>query len=55
MDLGVVLYDAMGEPSLFETFGWDPDDIIAEMVDMPGRLPARWWDSWANRSEFFNP
>ena len=53
--LGVVLYDAVGERPLFETFAWDPDDIIAEMVNTLGRLPARWWDSWANRSEFFNP
>ncbi|OAT02647.1 protein kinase domain-containing protein [Blastomyces dermatitidis ER-3] len=30
--LGVVLYDAMGERPLFETFAWDPNHIIAEMV-----------------------
>ncbi|EER23503.1 Protein kinase domain containing protein [Coccidioides posadasii C735 delta SOWgp] len=52
--LGVVLYDAMGERPLFETFSWDPDDIIAEMVNTLGQLPARWWGSWTNRSEFFN-
>ncbi|EGE84464.2 protein kinase domain-containing protein [Blastomyces dermatitidis ATCC 18188] len=50
--LGVVLYDAMGERPLFETFAWDPNHIIAEMVR---QLPARWWGSWTNRSEFFNP
>ncbi|KAK2758675.1 hypothetical protein FQN54_003365 [Arachnomyces sp. PD_36] len=53
--LGVVLYDVVGERPLFETFAWDPDDIIAEMVNTLGQLPARWWDSWANRPEFFNP
>ncbi|EDN04048.1 predicted protein [Histoplasma mississippiense (nom. inval.)] len=52
--LGVVLYDALGERPLFETFAWDPDDIIAEMVNTLGQMPERWWDSWANRSEFFN-
>lgn len=53
--LGVILYDAVGERPLFETFAWDPDDIIAEMVNTLGQLPVRWWDSWNNRSEFFNP
>ncbi|EAS36666.3 CMGC/SRPK protein kinase [Coccidioides immitis RS] len=53
--LGVVLYDAVGECPLFETFAWDPDDIIAEMVNTLGDMPARWWAAWANRSEFFNP
>lgn len=52
--LGVVLYDALGERPLFETFAWDPDDIIAEMVNTLGQMPERWWDSWKNRSEFFN-
>ncbi|KAK2808117.1 hypothetical protein FQN50_005035 [Emmonsiellopsis sp. PD_5] len=53
--LGVVLYDAVGERPLFETFACDPDDIIAEMVNTLGQPPAKWWNSWANRPEFFNP
>ncbi|OJD16090.1 CMGC/SRPK protein kinase [Emergomyces pasteurianus Ep9510] len=52
--LGVVLYEVMGKRPLFETFAWDPDDIIAEMVNTLGQLPDRWWNSWDNRSEFFN-
>lgn len=53
--LGVNLYEVMGERPLFETFAWDPDDIVAEMVNTLGLPPERWWNSWANRSEFFNP
>ncbi|WEW55519.1 hypothetical protein PRK78_000950 [Emydomyces testavorans] len=53
--LGVVLYDVMGERPLFETFAWDPDDIIAEMVNTLGQLPTRWWESWTKRSKFSNP
>ncbi|KAI3395662.1 hypothetical protein diail_1029 [Diaporthe ilicicola] len=30
--LGVNLYEVLGERPLFETFAWDRDDIIAEMV-----------------------
>ncbi|OAT10505.1 CMGC/SRPK protein kinase [Blastomyces gilchristii SLH14081] len=51
--LGVNLYDAMGERPLFETFAWDPDDIIAEMINTLGLPPQRWWNTWAKRSEFF--
>ncbi|KAG8162661.1 hypothetical protein KVR01_007139 [Diaporthe batatas] len=53
--LGVNLYEVLGERALFETFAWDRDDIIAEMVSTLGVLPSRWWDKWANRGDFFNP
>ncbi|KAF7867350.1 hypothetical protein EAF04_005433 [Stromatinia cepivora] len=53
--LGVNLYEVLGERPLFETFAWDRDDIIAEMVSTLGRLPPRWWDSWVSRGEFFQP
>jgi serine/threonine-protein kinase SRPK3 len=53
--LGVNLYEVLGERALFETFGWDRDDIIADMVSTLGRPPARWWDTWENRKEFFEP
>ncbi|KAL7626508.1 hypothetical protein AAE478_003280 [Parahypoxylon ruwenzoriense] len=52
---GVNLYELLGERPLFETFAWDRDDIIGEMVNTLGRLPARWWDSWVKRGEFFQP
>ncbi|KAI1956425.1 hypothetical protein LOZ58_006354 [Ophidiomyces ophidiicola] len=40
---------------IYEAFAWDPDDILAEMVNTLGQLPARWGSSWTTRSEFFNP
>ncbi|PLB52501.1 SR protein-specific kinase Dsk1 [Aspergillus steynii IBT 23096] len=52
--LGVNLYEVLGERPLFETFTWDRDDIIAEMINTLGQPPSRWWNSWAKRSEFFN-
>jgi serine/threonine protein kinase len=51
--LGVSLYEVLGERALFETFAWDRDDIIADMISTLGKLPALWWDKWENRSEFF--
>lgn len=53
--LAVNIYEVLGERALFETFGWDRDDIIAEMVSTLGMLPARWWDAWENRKDFFEP
>lgn len=47
------LYEALGERSLFETFTWDRDDILADVVNTLGPPPQRWWDAWANRGEFF--
>ncbi|RAH63972.1 kinase domain-containing protein [Aspergillus aculeatinus CBS 121060] len=51
--LGVNLYEVLGERPLFETFAWDRDDIVAEMVNTLGPPPLRWWNAWAKRSEFF--
>ena len=51
--LGINLYEALGERPLFETFAWDPGDIIAEMINTLGQPPERWWNSWTKRSEFF--
>lgn len=52
--LGVNLYEVLGERPLFETFAWDRDDIIGEMINTLSQPPTRWWDSWAKRSEFFD-
>ncbi|CDM34202.1 Protein kinase-like domain [Penicillium roqueforti FM164] len=40
--LGVNLYELLGERVLFETFAWDRDDIIAEMVNTLDQPPMRW-------------
>ena len=53
--LGTNLYEVLGERPLFEAFAWDKDAIVGEMVSTLGRLPARWWDSWKARGEFFQP
>ncbi|OAA37002.1 Protein kinase domain containing protein [Metarhizium rileyi] len=53
--LGVSLYEVLGERPLFETFNGDQDDIIADIISTLGQPPARWWDKWENRKEFFKP
>ncbi|RJE23150.1 CMGC SRPK protein kinase [Aspergillus sclerotialis] len=37
--LGVNLYEVLGERPLFETFVWDRDDIIGEMINTLGQPP----------------
>ncbi|KAJ6114303.1 kinase domain-containing protein [Penicillium sp. IBT 16267x] len=51
--LGVNLYEVLGERPLFETFAWDRDDIVAEIINTLGQPPVKWWNSWVKRSEFF--
>jgi serine/threonine protein kinase len=51
--LGVNLYEVLGERPLFETFTWDRDDILADMVNTLGQPPERWLGEWAGRGEFF--
>ncbi|KFY43350.1 hypothetical protein V495_04012 [Pseudogymnoascus sp. VKM F-4514 (FW-929)] len=51
--LAISLYEVLSERPLFETYAWDRDDIVAEMVSTLGMPPARWWDAWEIRKEFF--
>ncbi|KAK2591041.1 hypothetical protein QQS21_011273 [Conoideocrella luteorostrata] len=53
--LGVGLYEILGERPLFETFNGDRDDIFADIISTLGHPPARWWNNWVNRKEFFQP
>ncbi|KAI2678747.1 hypothetical protein CBS147333_2641 [Penicillium roqueforti] len=39
--LGVNLYELLGERVLFETFAWDRDGIVTEMVNTLGQPPMR--------------
>jgi hypothetical protein len=49
----VDLYEVLGERPLLETFTWDRDDILADVISTLGLPPQRWWDAWTNRGEFF--
>ncbi|PYI12965.1 hypothetical protein BO99DRAFT_438684 [Aspergillus violaceofuscus CBS 115571] len=52
--LGVNLYEVLGERPLFETFAWDRDDIVAEMVNPLGApAPTMVEFVGATRAEFF--
>lgn len=40
---------------LFKTFNGDPDDVLADIISTLGQPPARWWNEWRTRKEFFEP
>jgi hypothetical protein len=50
---GVNLYEVLGERRLFETFTCARDDVLGDVINTLGIPPQRWWDTWANRGEFF--
>ena len=52
--LGATLYELLGEKSLLSVRCRDRDDIVADMVCALGKPPARWWDAWPRRGEFFS-
>jgi hypothetical protein len=31
----------------------DEDHVVAEMISTLGALPARWWDKWEKKGDFF--
>lgn len=43
--LGVSPYEVLGQQSLSETFVWERDDIVAEMISTLGHPQAGWWDA----------
>ncbi|KAL8868266.1 MAG: hypothetical protein Q9174_005101 [Haloplaca sp. 1 TL-2023] len=52
--LALTLVETMGKSTLFEVFGGDKDDIMAEIVSALGQPPETWWKAWHKRHEFFN-
>lgn len=51
--LACTLYEILGGRMLLESFFYDRDEIIVEMVRMLGKLPNPWWRAWAERSSYF--
>ena len=51
--LACIIYEILGETSLFQTLFASKDDILAEMISTLGPLPSRWWPLWQNRPKYF--
>jgi len=50
--LGCTLFEIRQQMSLFHMLR-GKDDILAEMVDLFGKLPEPWWMKWEARAELF--
>lgn len=50
--LGCAVYEVLGDSKLFVSFMVNRDEIIADIVSMLGRMPARWWGLWEARERF---
>jgi serine/threonine protein kinase len=51
--VGCTLYHILGGRHLFEGFMPDEDHVVAEMISTLDALPARWWDKWEKKGDFF--
>jgi len=51
--LACILYEILGERSLFEGFNPDEDDVLAENISALGELPTPWFNAWKARNDFF--
>jgi serine/threonine-protein kinase SRPK3 len=52
--LATAIWDIVGmEPAFFALFT-SPDDLTAQYIDMLGPMPKPWFDSWKERSKFFD-
>lgn len=51
--LGLTIYEIIGREALFESYFPSEDTVLQEAVKTLGPLPAKWWQAWPNRSQFF--
>ncbi|KAM0325452.1 hypothetical protein ACHAQA_007439 [Verticillium albo-atrum] len=51
--LACTLWEVLGEKPLFEPWVATDDDVLAGQVDLVGKLPVAWWDSWKARGDYF--
>jgi len=52
--MACTIYELFSSDQLFQHFRPDDHDAFAEAVSLLGKPPARWWDIWEARGEFFN-
>jgi serine/threonine-protein kinase SRPK3 len=52
--LACVLYEIRAGDHLFTSLMGGNDEIIQQMVQIKGKLPDKWWNSWTRRSTWFN-
>lgn len=52
--LATAIWEIIGMKAIFSTDYVDGDEIVSQHVDVLGRMPSKWWQSWERRSRFFD-
>ncbi|KAG5969417.1 hypothetical protein E4U56_008319 [Claviceps arundinis] len=52
--LGCVIFELLAIGSLIQLMMPDPDEVIAEQIDLLGPMPPAWWEKWEARSDWFD-
>jgi hypothetical protein len=50
--LACLIWEVLGRRPLLESWFATDDQVLADEVDLLGRLPPEWWTQWDARSEF---
>lgn len=52
--LACVIWEVLGQRPLFESWMATTDEVLADQVELLGKLPPEWWARWAARSQFYS-
>lgn len=52
--LGCVIFELLAHRSLIDGFLAPQDEIIAQQVELQGRMPPDWWGKWEERPEWYD-
>lgn len=51
--LACLIWEVFGQRPLFEAWMATDDEVLADKVDLLGKLPPEWWTRWDTRSKFY--
>jgi len=51
--LACTIWEVLSHKPLFEPWVATEDDILADQVDLLGKLPGEWWNKWDARRDYF--
>jgi serine/threonine protein kinase len=52
--LATAIWEIIGMKAIFSTEFVPEDEIVAQQIDVLGRMPSEWWQRWEGRARFFD-
>lgn len=52
--LGTAIWEILGMKAIFSNEYASADEVVSQQIDILGNIPLEWWNSWENRSHFFD-